>query len=205
MKSRACLVPIVGTLLLLVFSLAGCATTPPVQYYTLSNLSEMHQDVPESAESDTIAIGIGPVEFPKFLDRPQIVTRKSPNRIQVSEFHRWADSLPIAFSRVLAKNISILLPGDRVAVYPWEDQFVPTFRIRLNVEQFDGRFGGHVLLKVNWSVASQEGSDEPVVKNTLIEEPLPADGYEALVAAESRALAALSRAIVDEIVQLRSY
>jgi uncharacterized lipoprotein YmbA len=163
----------------------------------------MQQDVQESAEGDTIAIGVGPVEFPKFLDRQQIVTRKSPNRINVSEFHRWAGSLPEEFSRILVKNISILLPGDRVAEYPWEDQFNPTFRIKLTVEQFDGRFGGHVLLKVAWSIRNQEGTHELVVKNTLIKEPVAAEGYEALVAAESRAVAALSRAIVDEIVNQR--
>jgi uncharacterized lipoprotein YmbA len=70
------------------------------------------------------------------------------------------------------------------------------------VGQFDGQLGEHVILNVTWSVATQEGTNEVVVKNTAIKEPVSAKDYEALVAAKSRALAALSRAIVDEIKRL---
>jgi uncharacterized lipoprotein YmbA len=114
----------------------------------------------------------------------------------VSEFHRWASPLQGDFLRVLAKNISILLPMSRVAVYPWKDQFSPTYRIKLNVEQFDGQFGTHVILDVTWSVAKQKDTNEPVVKNSLIKEPVSTEDYEAIVAAKSRALAVLSQEIV---------
>ena len=202
MKIRAYWGNIGWAFLLVVFLLAACSTTPAVKYYTLNSLNEMQQDAPEPVSGSNLAIGVGPVGFPKLLDRPQIVTRQSQNRVRVSEFHNWASPLQGDFSRVLAKNISILLPTDRVAVHPWTDQFSPTYRIRLNVGQFDGRFGEHVILNVTWSVATQEGTNEVVVKNTAIKEPVSAKDYEALVAAKSRALAALSRAIVDEIKRL---
>jgi hypothetical protein len=188
--------------LLLVFFLAACSTTPPVAYYTLNTLPEMQQEIPAALMDDTIAIGVGPVEFPKFLDRPQIVTRKSQNQIQVSEFHRWAGSFPGDFSRVLAKNISILLPTDRVAVYPWGEQFTPTYRIKLDVEQFDGQLGERVVLDVTWMVTDQEGTNQLMVRRSLIEEPVSDETYEALVVAESNALATLSRTIVEEIRRL---
>ncbi|MES0397592.1 MAG: PqiC family protein [Syntrophobacteria bacterium] len=202
MKIRAYWGNIGWAFLLMVFLLAACSTTPAVKYYTLNSLNEMQQDAPEPVSGSNLAIGVGPVGFPKLLDRPQIVTRQSQNRVRVSEFHNWASPLQGDFSRVLAKNISILLPTDRVAVHPWTDQFSPTYRIRLNVGQFDGQLGEHVILNVTWSVATQEGTNEVVVKNTAIKEPVSAKDYEALVAAKSRALAALSRAIVDEIKRL---
>ena len=189
-------------LLLTVFFVAACSTTPPVAYYTLNTLPEMQQEIPAAVMDDTIAIGVGPVEFPKFLDRPQIVTRKSQNQIQVSEFHRWAGSFPGDFSRVLAKNISTLLPTDRVAVYPWGDTFSPTYRIKLDVEQFDGRLGERVVLDVTWMVTDQEGTNKLLVRRSLLEEPVPDNNYEALVVAESNALATLSRTIVEEIRRL---
>jgi hypothetical protein len=188
--------------LLTVFFVAACSTTPPVAYYTLNTLPEMQQEIPAAVMDDTLAIGVGPVEFPKFLDRPQIVTRKSQNQIQVSEFHRWAGSFPGNFSRVLAKNISILLPTDRVAVYPWGEQFSPTYRIKLDVEQFDGQVGERVVLEVTWMVTDQEGTNKLLVRKSLIEEPVPDNNYEALVVAESNALATLSRTIVEEIRKL---
>jgi uncharacterized lipoprotein YmbA len=209
--------------LLLVFFVAACSSTPPVAYYTLNTLPERQQEIPAAVMDDTIAIGVGPVEFPKFLDRPQIVTRKSQNQIEVSEFHdrpqivtrksqnqievsefhRWAGSFPGDFSRVLAKNISILLPTDRVAVYPWGEQFSPTYRIKLDVEQFDGQLGEGVVLDVTWMVTDQEGTNKLLVRKSLIEEPASDKTYEALVVAQSNGLATLSRTIVEEIRRLR--
>jgi hypothetical protein len=202
MKNRARFGNIGWAFLLLVFFVAACSTTPPVAYYTLNTLPEMQQEIPAAVMDDTLAIGVGPVEFPKFLDRPQIVTRKSQNQIEVSEFHRWAGSFPGDFSRVLAKNISILLPSDRVAVYPWGEQFSPTYRVKLDVEQFDGQLGERVVLDVTWMVTDQEGTNKLVVRKSLIEEPVSDKTYEALVVAESNALVTLSRTIVEEIRKL---
>lgn len=202
MKNRARFGNIGWALLLTVFFVAACSSTPPVAYYTLNTLPEMQQEIPAAVMDDTLAIGVGPVEFPKFLDRPQIVTRKSQNQIEVSEFHRWAGSFPGDFSRVLAKNISILLPTDRVAVYPWGEQFSPTYRVKLDVEQFDGQVGERIVLEVTWMVMDREGTNKLLVRKSLIEEPVSDKTYEALVVAESNALATLSRTIVEEIRKL---
>ena len=199
MKNRACFGNISLVFSLMVFSFTGCSTTPAVKYYTLNPSFEMQRDISQSVSGDTLAIGVGPVEFPKFLDRPQIVTRKSQNRLEVSEFHRWAGSFSEDFLRVLSRNISVLLPADRVAAYPWTDQFSPTYGIQLTVEQFDGRFGGYVLLNVTWSVWNLEDANELVIKNTLIKEPVSDEDYESLVAAQSRALATLRRDIAMAI------
>jgi uncharacterized lipoprotein YmbA len=199
MKNRAYFRNMGRVFFFMVFLIAACSTTPAVRYYTLNPFSEMQPDVSQAVSGDTLAIGVGPVELPKFLDRPQIVTRISQHRVEVSEFHRWAGSFSEDFLRVLAKNISMLLPADRVAAYPWTDQFSPSFRIPLTVEQFDGQFGGDVVLNVTWSVWHQKDTNEPVIKHTLIKEPVSHEDYDALVEAQSRAIAALSRAIVDEI------
>ena len=188
--------------LFVAFLLAGCGSTPTTQFYKLSSLPSGHQENPAALLGENIAIGVGPVELPAYLDRPQIVTRKSQNQVELSEFHRWASSLPQGFSQVLAKNISTLLPTDRVAVYPWDDTFSPTYQVKLNVEQFDGQVGKQVFLRVIWSVVGQKGVNELVVRKTLIEEPVLTNDYDGLVAAESNALATLSREIVEEIRKL---
>jgi hypothetical protein len=199
MKKRACFGAIGWVFPFMVFLLAACGTTPPVKHYTLNTLPDMQQDISEAASGDHVAIGLGPVAFPKFLNRPQIVTRQSPNRVEVSEFHRWASPLQGDFMRVLAKNISMLLPMSRVAVYPWKDQDSPSYRIKLNVAQFDGQFGKHVILDVTWSVVKQKDKNDPVVKNSLIKEPVTTEDYEAIAAAKSRAIAVLSQEIVSVI------
>jgi len=200
MKNRASLV---WASLLMVFLLTACSSSPPTQLYKLSSLPSGQQENAEVLLDEKIAIGVGPVELPEFLDRPQIVTRKSQNQLEISEFHRWAASFPRDFSRVLAKNISTLQPKDRVAVYPWDDTFSPTYQIKLAVEQFDGQLGEQVFLRASWAVVAQEGANELVVRKTLIQEPVLTNDYEGFVAAQSNALATLSREIVEEIRKLR--
>jgi uncharacterized lipoprotein YmbA len=202
MKNRASLGNMGWALLLVAFLLTGCSSTPPTRFYKLNSLPGGQQENPAALLGMDIAIGVGPVELPEFLDRPQIVTRKSQNQLEIAEFHRWAASFPRDFSRVLAKNISTLLPTDRVAVYPWEDSFSPTYQVKLDVEQFDGQLGERVLLRVIWSLVGQEGKKELVVRKTLIEEPVLTNDYEGLVAAQSNSLATLSREIVEEIRKL---
>ena len=204
MKNRAYFGNMGRVFFFIVFLLAACSTTPAVRYYTLNPFSEMQSDITQAVSGDTLAIGVGPVELPKFLDRPQIVTRKSQNRVEVSEFHRWAGSFSEDFLRVLAKNISMLLPADRVAAYPWTDQFSPTYSIQLIVDQFDGRFGGNVVLNVTWSVWNQKDANRAIFKHTRIKEPVSGGDYDALVAAQSRAIGTLSRAIVEELERINN-
>jgi uncharacterized lipoprotein YmbA len=202
MKNKAGFGNIGRVFFFMIFLLTACSTTPAVKYYTLNPFSEMQPDISQAVSGTPLAIGVGPVKFPKFLDRPQIVTRKSQHRVEVSEFHRWAGSFSEDFSRVLAKNISMLLPADRVAAYPWTDPFSPTHSIQLIVEQFDGRFGGDVVLNVTWCVWNQKDTNQAIFKHTRIKEPVSAGDYDALIAAQSRAIGTLSRAIVDEIEKL---
>jgi len=202
MKNRARFGNIGWGFLFMVFLLAACGSTPPTQFYKLNSLPSGQQGNAAAHLGVDISIGVGPVVFPMFLDRPQIVTRKSQNQLEISEFNRWAGSLPGDFSRVLAENIATLLPTDRVAVYPWGDTFSPTYQIKLDVDQFDGQLGEQVLLRVTWSVVGQEEANKLVVRKSLIEEPVSDKSYKALVVAESNALTTLSRTIVEEIRRL---
>ncbi|MCP4115541.1 MAG: membrane integrity-associated transporter subunit PqiC [Desulfobacteraceae bacterium] len=188
---------------LMVLVLSGCSTTPPVKYYTLNPFFEMGAEISSPAHKPPLAIGVGPVDFPKMLDRRQIVTRKNPYQVDVSDFHRWASSFSEDFLCVLARNISSLLPTDQVTAYPWADGFSPTLRLHLTVERFDGRFGGDVVLNVAWFVINQANTKRSVIKHSRISEPIGGDTYEDLVAAQSRALGTFSRAIADEIEKIR--
>jgi hypothetical protein len=184
--------------------LAGCAgTSPSVTYYTLHAGSGMQTDNLPDNLGENIVIGMGPVVLPGYLERPQIVTRQGQNRIQLSEFHRWGTALTKDFSRVLAKNVSVLLPSHRVIVFPWSDDISPDYRIRLDVEQFDGRFGHCVSLNARWSVTGREGK-ELVARTSAIEEPLHTEDHDGLVAAMSRAIASLSGEITKEIQKLEA-
>ena len=195
------------SLLVLLISvlLAGCGSSPPpTEFYTLNSLGSMTQQTQPSEADQNIAIGIGPVQIPQILDRPQIVTRTGPNKLKVDEFHRWAGPLKAGFAQVLAENIALLMATDRVAVYPWEGDFKPHYRIALDIRYFEGQLGKNVVLDVVWRVAGQEGQKIQATKASVINEPLAAADYESLVAAKSQAIVQLSREIAQEIRKLQS-
>jgi uncharacterized lipoprotein YmbA len=191
--------------LFIVVLLAGCGGSPtPVEFYTLNSLSGTMQKANAADAAQNIAIGIGPVEIPKILDRPQIVTRTSPYTLKVDEFHRWAGPLQAGFAKVLAENISLLLGTQQVAVYPWEAGFKPHYRVVLDIRYFEGQFGQNVVLEVVWRVSERENQKIQAVKTSVIKEPLPATDYKSLVAAESQAIVQLSREIAQEIQRLQA-
>jgi uncharacterized lipoprotein YmbA len=194
-----------ATILFVAVLLVGCrSSAPQVEFYTLNSLSPAREKANPTDAAQNIAVGVGPVQIPQALDRPQIVTRTGPNKIMLDEFHRWASPLQQDFARVLAENIAFLLAIDRVAVYPWEVDFAPDYRIALDINYFEGQWGKNVLLDVAWRITDQAGQKTLAVKKSVITEPLSTADYEALVAAQSQAIARLSREIVQEIRHLQT-
>ena len=185
--------------------LVGCRSgAPAVEFYTLSSLKPAQEKANPSVAASNIAVGVGPVEIPQVLDRPQIVTRTGPNKITLDEFHRWAGSLQADFAQVLAENISLLLGIDEVVVYPWQAGFAPDYRVAVDIKSFEGQWGKNVLLDAIWQIGDRTGTKTLAVNRSVITEPLTAASYDALVAAQSQAVAQLSREIVQEIRDLQA-
>jgi hypothetical protein len=185
--------------LLAMLFVSACATTSrPVDFYTLSAVSSA-DGKPPAANCRDVVISIGPVVWPGYIDRPQIVTRLSPNRISFDEFHRWAGPLEEDFQRVLIEDLSGLLQTDYVVKYPGKLGYNSRYRVLIHVDQFDGKPGDAVTLKVAWSVADQRGDKEPGLHESLIREAATGEGYEAMVVAASEAVAELSRQIAAEL------
>ena len=192
-------------LLIAVMMITGCrGITSPVEFYTLNAVIETPITAQVAAADQDLAIGVGPIEIPKTIDRPQIVIRTGPNRLEVDEFHRWAGSLREDFMRVLATNLSILLQTNWVATHPWEDYFQPTYRIVLDVQRFDGSPGEEMVLNATWTITGHDGRNALLVRKSIITQPVSGKDYEAFVSAKSRVLATFSREIATEIKNLHS-
>jgi len=179
--------------------LAGCRAAPPVAYYSLSPLAAAEVYPSENAGP---LVGVGPVTVPDMLDRPQIVTRTSANRIDVSEFHRWGGRLKDALPRVLIQNIAVHLGSDRVALYPWKEPTRPAYRVSVDILRFDGRLGEAVDLVAAWKISRPADDDVPVVRRSSFRAAVDGPGYDALVTAQGRALDDLAKTIAEAIKTL---
>jgi uncharacterized lipoprotein YmbA len=183
----------------------GCRSkTPPVKFYTLSSITQTSEETSVTEVDQPIAIGVGPMEIPKTIDRPQIVVRINPNKLEVDEFQRWAGSLYEDILEVLTENLSILLKSNLVSAHPWEDFFNPDYRIVLDVHRFDGSLGDHIVLNVTWTITDGKGREALLVRKSIIREPVLGKDFEAFVEAKSRALATFSQEIAREVTNLGS-
>ncbi len=181
---------------------AGCTgKTAQSVYYTLNSTEDGNVALQATAPPKDILIGIGSVKFPDELDRPSIVTRSGQNRLEVNEFHRWGGSLEKNFTRVVMENISLLMKTDQVMARPWERYFQPDVRITLDIRQFDGRLGEYAALNLTWMVFKKKKDKPTIVRRSDIKEPVTDNSYDALVAAQSRAISRLCQEIAEALLQ----
>lgn len=90
--------------------------------------------------------GVGPVSFPEYLDRSQIVSRTSANRLELAEIDIWAEPLGESFARTLTENLSGLLATERCVLHPWKGGAPADYRITVEVIRFEGPPGGEVTV-----------------------------------------------------------
>ena len=139
-------------------SFASCAAlapkADPSSFYILGTLPEADfaADKNSAGIKAISSVGLGPIELPGYLDRQQIATRTSTNRLSYSETDRWAAPLAESFSRVLAQNISHLLNPVRVIQFPWQSNDAPDYQVKIEVLQFEASSNQEAWLTAHWSV-----------------------------------------------------
>ena len=187
-----------------VLNLLGCGTSQPSHFYLLRALAPASDSGLSQARPSSLSLGLGPITFPQYLDRPQIVTKASAHEVELAEFHKWAEPLSENTSHVLAENLSALLSTDRIVQYPWKRSEPLDYQLSLEVIQFDGTKSQEAVLKVRWTLVGEDGETLLVKKTSHFTEPVGGLDYEDFVQAMSRTLDSLSQEIADAINGLPS-
>ena len=139
-------------------SFGGCAAFAPradtSSFYILGALPEVDlaADKTTAGIKADFTVGLGPIELPGYLDRQQIATRTSTNRLSYSENDRWAAPLAESFSRVLRQNISHLLNPAQMIQFPWQSNDAPDYQVKIEVLQFEGNSNQEAWLTARWTV-----------------------------------------------------
>jgi uncharacterized protein len=194
---RLALVPLVASLL----GLGACASAPS-RFYLLNTLSTSETIKGPGAAQGPV-IGVGPITLPKYLDRPQIVTRVGRNQLALSEFDRWAEPLQDNVLRVLAEHLACLVPTEQVLRQACPRSATLDYQVTVDMRQFDGSLGGESRLLALWSVL--DGAELPLLsQRAFLNVPVGWGDYDAMVAAMSELLARLSRDIAVAIQRLAS-
>jgi uncharacterized lipoprotein YmbA len=167
---------------------SGCVDiggdTAPSRFYVLSAT-----DTQATPSPDGMAILLGPVTLPRYLDRPQIVTRPTPNELSLAEYDRWGGRLDDNVARVLAQDIGVHLNTSRVAIFPREQRLADAIQISIDVSRFE-QVGnrGNVELDAQWSLSPANRRGAPTIGTSRIRTPVAGSGFADTAAAMSAAL-----------------
>jgi len=76
------------------------------------------------------------VKLPAYLFNSSLVVRKGTNEVEYLPSVLWAERLDTGFQRVLAADLAIVLPTDRIHQSAWQRDAVAA-EIYVTLEQFD--------------------------------------------------------------------
>jgi uncharacterized lipoprotein YmbA len=179
-----------SSLCLVVSILSSCGSYP--SFYMLS---------PEGPAPKTSGpgIGVGPTIIPPYLDRQNLIFQETENRFAVAESHLWAGDLEKNISSVLATNLGRRMNTGNVRTYPWSDDGGLRYQIAIDIRQLHGTADGDAIIEAAWRVYSLPDRRMTHSSSWSGTEPLEADGYDQLAAAESRLLARLAAEIAASL------
>lgn len=186
---------------MLVLLQTGCSIggdSRPAEFYVL-NIEPATPVSGRTAPAAPLSVGLGPVTIPDVLDRPQIVTRPQPNRIDLAEFDRWGGNLNRGLSRVLAQNLMSRLNTDNIMLHPWSRSDSPDFQVTVQVFRFDGEIGKVARFEGVWRLMDGVQGCELASHRFGFDETPTGPDYLEFVSAMSHTVAKLSQQIAEQI------
>ncbi len=194
-----------GASVMLVVALAGCAgSNTPENFFVLNDGAIVQSTAPADAQS-LPGIVVSAVTVPELVDRPQIVTRDSSNRVIVSEQNLWAEPVRSGIARTLATRLSRALSEAgqpaQVGAYPQTSIANPALRITVDVIRFDAVSNGEAVIEALWSI--RRPADGLVrTGRVLAWSPISGTSYEAIVQSWNEALRMMDRDIAAAVLQV---
>lgn len=190
----------------LAIAFGGCTILGPrpdsSRFFVLTAVANSHASALSAGRKSKLTIGLGPIAFPAYLERPEMVTRVSPNRLHLSERDLWAEPLKRNFKQVLSEDVSARLADAQIVNYPWYATTPMNYQVKLRVDRFESTRHGDSRLVARWQICAPDGGRTLVASRSDITEPRSAAGPSATAAALSRAVAKLSRQIAHALKTL---
>jgi len=173
-------------------AIAGCSASAPSRFYTLESTA-----TPQAAPAAHEAVMVSPVSIPAEVDQPQFVVQVAPNRVEVEDFNRWAAPLSDGIARAIAGDLAAQLGTPDVVTAPAAN-FNPEYQVTIDVQRFESIRGEAALVEAVWAVR-RTADGYTHIGRTVAREAVQGDGFDALAAAHSRALARVSGDIATAI------
>lgn len=181
-----------------VVAMATACASPPSQFYTLNSTTSVAATVSVAAAATILSVAVGPIAVPAVVDRPQIVLSVGANQLRLDEFNRWAAPLADNITEVLIANLTKELGTAQIWAHAQMALANPDFQVIVDVRRFHSLLGDAAEIDALWTVRPAAGGASKTGRSQ-VREPTSGSGFEALVAAHSRALARVSADIATAI------
>ena len=191
---------------------AGCSSLLPPQpeptrFFVLTavDLPGGSQQAAASSPDAKLTIGLGPINFPDYLARSEIVTRAAGNRVELSSADRWAEPLDVTFKRILSHDLAVALGGAQVAAFPWfgsPSRF--DYRVEPAIDRFDADAQGTADLAARWTIIDGTSGRVLYSSTTDISVAAAPGDHAAMAAALSQAASAFAGEIAAAIRRLHA-
>jgi uncharacterized lipoprotein YmbA len=138
-----------------------------------------------------MAVGVGLVKIPAYLFNTSLAVRKGTNEIEYLQSAIWAERLDTGLQRVLAANLAVVLPTDRIHLSAWQKDEVAA-EVYVTIEQFDVDTSGGGVLIARWRILSPGGDKILTAGTSRLSRQGPPPG-----AGASGAITTLSELVAD--------
>jgi len=176
--------------------LAGCSggkkAPEPTAY-----LLRADARVPDGLQNPSVRIGINRVALADYLGQAGIVVATNGDQVRAARQHLWAEPLDSAIRVFLRDAISADLgypvSADTGRRQNWQ------YRVDVRIDEWHGSLAGDARILASWLVIDVATDGELSRHRFERTGTLKADGYDALVAAQTELLEALAAAIAASL------
>jgi len=184
--------------------LSGCislADTPAPRLYMLHALDKNQAVEQYSIPSDVI-IAIGPIKIPEYQDRPQIVTQDKNRMLTMAQFDRWGEHLDRGMSRVILENLSLMLPGANLELFPVHYAIPLSYQVLVDVVKLENDLEKEIFFVAQWSIIDLKNKKMAFTRRAEFHQPISPASYTGLADALSAICVSLSGEIAKEVESL---
>lgn len=196
------------TLLLLIFVgiaclLSGClGRSPDVRHFMLGSQKMSAAPAAIEAGPSDLAVLIGPIRLPSYLERTQIARRVGGGEVELDEFNRWLGGFEANLTTALAADVRQRLGSVRVVGYPSAAPFPIDYSVRIHVDDCIVDASNALRVSLRWAISNHSEGPPATLAAHQNEVKLSGSSVEALVEAHDRAISVLAEEIAERLMEV---
>jgi len=177
----------------LVVACSGGSKVPEPTYYLLRADSALQS----GAQTAPVSMGLGRVSIADYLSQDGIVVSTGDGQVRAARQHLWAEpldnSVRLYLRDAVATKLGQWVSSDLAERQSWQ------YRIDVRIDEWHGALSGGVRLVAEWTLLDVAADKTLLKRRFQSTGALAADGYDALVAEQTRLLDELAADIAANL------